>query len=94
MFVPPAGKSIDDVSKIDKFKVGKANVTYLDVRGMFNFKSPPNDPNAKTQKKADFRRFSVIFDFGADQYFLTLTGPARTLEQHKKSFDEWLKNFK
>jgi hypothetical protein len=94
MFVPPAGKTIDDVSKIEKFKVGNANVSYLDVRGMFNFKSPPNDPKAKTEKKTDFRRFGVIFEVGGDQYFLTCTGPARTMEQHKKSFDEWLKNFK
>jgi hypothetical protein len=94
MFVPPAGKTIDDVSKIEKFKVGIANVTYLDVRGMFNSKSPPNDPKAKTEKKTDFRRFGVIFEVPTGQYFLTVTGPARTMEQHKKSFDEWLKNFK
>ena len=25
---------------------------------------------------------------------LTLLGPAKTIEKHKKSFDEWLKNFK
>jgi hypothetical protein len=94
MFVPPAGKTIDDVSKIEKFKVGSASVTYLDVKGMFNSKNPPNDPKAKTEKKTDFRRFGVIFEVPSGQYFLTLTGPARTLEQHKKSFDEWLKNFK
>jgi hypothetical protein len=94
MFVPPAGKTIDDVSKIEKLKVGNANVTYLDVRGTFNSKNPPFDPNAKTEKKVDYRRFGVIFEAPGGQYFLTATGPERTLEQHKKSFDEWLKNFK
>jgi len=94
MFAPPAGKTIDDVSKVEKFKVDQANVTYLDVSGTFLSKNPPFDPKAKTEKKADFRRFGVIFDSPGGQYFLTLTGPARTLEQHKKSFDAWLKNFK
>ena len=94
MFVPPAGKTIDDVSKVEKFKVGNANVTYLDVAGTFLSKNPPFDPKAKTEKKTDYRRFGVIFDVGGNQYFLTMTGPARTLEQHKKGFDEWLKNFK
>ena len=26
--------------------------------------------------------------------YLTLLGPAKTVEKHKKAFDEWLKNFK
>jgi hypothetical protein len=94
MFVPPTGKSIDSVSKIDKFKVGSAQVTYLDVAGTFQSKNPPFDPKAKTETKPEFRRFGVIFEVPGSQYFLTLTGPAKTMEQHKKSFDEWLKNFK
>jgi hypothetical protein len=94
MFVPPAGKTIEDASKIEKFKVGPANVTYLDVSGTFLSKNPPFDPKAKTEKKPDFRRFGVIFEIPNEAYYLTLTGPARTMEEHKKSFDEWLKNFK
>ena len=36
----------------------------------------------------------VIFESPGGPYFMTLIGPARTVEQHKKGFDEWLKNFK
>jgi hypothetical protein len=93
-FVPPEGKSIDDVSKVDRFKVGKVEVIYLDVRGTFLSKNPPFDPNAKVERKADFRRFGVFFDSPKGPYFITLTGPAKTMEQHKAGFDNWLKAFK
>jgi hypothetical protein len=94
MFQPPAGKTIDDVSKLEKFKVGDASVVSLDVAGTYLSKNPPFDPNAKTVKKADYRRFNVIFETRGETYYLTVSGPARTMDQHKKSFDEWLKNFK
>jgi hypothetical protein len=93
-FAAPAGKKIDDVSKVDKFKVGATNVTYLDITGSFLSKNPPFDPNAKTVKKDNYRRFGVVFESKPGPYFLTVTGPAKTLEHHKKDFDEWLKNFK
>ena len=93
-FVPPQGKSIDDASKVETFKVGKADVTYLDIQGTFLSKNPPFDPNAKTERKADYRRFGIFFACDGGPYFITLTGPAKTLEQNKKAFDEWLKNFK
>jgi hypothetical protein len=93
-FRAPDGKTLDDVSKVTKFKVGDVDVTYLDVSGTFLSKDPPFDPNAKEVKKADFRRFGVIFESPNGPYFITLTGPAKTMERHKKDFDDWLKNFK
>ena len=93
-FRAPEGKTIDDVSRLQKFQVGDVKVTYLDVSGTFLSKNPPFDPNAKEVKKPDFRRFGVIFESPNGPYFITVTGPARTMEMHKKGFDEWLKNFK
>jgi len=93
-FRAPEGKTIEDVSKVEKFKVGEVKVTYLDISGTFLSKNPPFDPNAKEVKKPDFRRFGVIFESPNGPYFIMVTGPARTMEMHKKGFDEWLKNFK
>jgi hypothetical protein len=93
-FVPPEGKSIDEAAKVEKLKVGKADLTYLDIHGTFLYKNPPFDPNAKTERKANYRRFGVYFAVEGGPYFITLTGPAKTLEQNKKGFDDWLKNFK
>ena len=94
MFQPPEGKKIDDVSKVEKFKVGDVPVTYLDIHGTYLYKNPPFDPNAKVVRKADYRRLGVIFESKNGPYFITLTGPAKTLAQHKKGFDEWVKGFK
>jgi hypothetical protein len=93
-FVPPEGKSIDEVAKVEKLKVGKAELTYLDIQGTYLYKNPPFDPNAKTERKSNYRRLGVYFACEGGPYFITLTGPAKTVEQQKKSFDEWLKNFK
>jgi hypothetical protein len=94
MFQPPEGKQIDDVSKVEKFKVGDVPVTSLDVQGTYLYKFPPFDPKAKVQRKADYRRLGVIFESKNGPYFITLTGPAKTMAQHKKGFDGWVKGFK
>jgi hypothetical protein len=93
-FVAPEGKTIDEVAKVENLKVGKAELTYLDIHGTFLYKNPPFDPNAKTERKANYRRLGVVFACDGGPYFITLTGPAKTVEQSKKSFDDWLKNFK
>jgi hypothetical protein len=93
-FAPPAGKSIEDVSKVEKFKVGSADVTYLDISGTYLSKFPPSDPNAKTVRKENYRRLNVYFACEGGPFFISLTGPAATIEQNKKAFDGWLKNFK
>ena len=94
MFQPPEGKTIDDVSKVEKHKVAGVDVTYLDVKGTYLFKFPPFDPNAQITKKENSRRLGVVFASENGPYFITLTGPARTIEDQKKAFDDWLKGFK
>lgn len=94
MFQAPAGKSIEDVSKVEKLKIGNVEATYLDVQGTYLYKFPPFDPNAKITKKENFRRLGVVFASEKGPYFITVTGPAKTVESQKKSFDEWLKAFK
>lgn len=94
MFIPPEGKTIDEASKIDKYKVGKAEVVSLDINGTYKYKNPPFDPKAKEVRKENFRRFGVIFETDKGAYFITLTGPAKTMKQNKEAFDGWVKAFK
>jgi hypothetical protein len=93
-FTPPAGKSIDDVSKVDKFKVGAVPVTSLDVHGTYLMKTRPFDPSDKGEKRPDYRMLGAVFESPKGPYFIRLVGPAKTVEQHKKGFDNWLKGFK
>ena len=94
MMAAPVGKSIDDVTKIDKFKVGEASVTVVDISGTYLYKSAPFDPNAKVMPKDNFRFIGVIFDNEKGPFFMRVTGPAKTVEANKKPFDEWIKSFK
>ncbi len=94
-FLPPEGKTIDEASKLEKYKVGKgADVVALDIWGTFKYKNPPFSPTAKEERKEGFRRFNLIFDTDKGAYFITLTGPAKTMEKNKAAFDDWIKAFK
>jgi hypothetical protein len=93
-FRPPAGKTIDEVAKVEKFKVGDADITYVDVSGTFLSRFPPFDPNGKVTAMPNYRALSVYFDTKDGVYFLRLSGPAKTVSHNKKGFDSWVKGFK
>lgn len=94
MFLPPEGKTIDDVAKVTKMKVGDVDVTYFDVQGTYKHKDRPFDPNAKEERRPDYRMVSVIFASKDGPFFLRFIGPAKMIGQHKKGFDEWLQAFR
>jgi hypothetical protein len=94
MFIPPEGKKIDDVAKVDSFKVGDVNVTYLDVEGTYRFKERPFDPASKEELRPDHRLLGVVFESPKGPYFFRLVGPAKTVAENKKTFEDWIKGFK
>jgi len=93
-FVPPEGKKIDDVCKVEKIKFGPSEAVSVDISGTYVFKNPPFDPNAKEERKADYRMLAIYIDGKNDVWQIKLTGPAKTVEAQKKAFDDWIKNFK
>ena len=84
----------DKKPAMSKIKVGKDEATYQDITGTLLKKFPPFDPNAKVTKVENYRQIYVIFEGKDAVYSMTLLGPAKTVEKHKKDFDEWVKNFK
>ena len=46
MFLPPEGKTIDDVAKVTEIKVGETKAPFLDVKGTYKYKERPAEPNA------------------------------------------------
>ena len=92
-FKPAAGK--DKVEeKLDKIKVGTTEAPYQDLTGTLLSKFPPNAPNAKVTEKANYRQLYVILLTDKGDFYPVLVGPAKTVEKHKKDFEDWLKNFK
>src|SRR5262249_4403917 len=87
MFLPPEGKKIDDVAKVETLKVGKVPVTYVDVPGTYLEKFPPFAPNAKITPRPNYRLLGVVFESEKGPYFFRLLGPADTVSHYKKGFD-------
>jgi len=97
-FELPTGKKAEDVIKTEKIKIGTNEAVYQDIQGTYLKKFPPNDPNAKITKVPDYRQLYVLFEVKDGEkttlYSMTLLGPTKTIEKHKKAFNEWLKSFK
>ncbi|HKB06445.1 MAG TPA: hypothetical protein VKD90_29895 [Gemmataceae bacterium] len=92
-FKPAEGK--DKVEpKVEKIKVGSIEAAYQDITGTLLSKFPPNAPNAKVTEKANYRQLYVPLITDKGDYYVALVGPAKTVEKHKKEFDDWLKSFK
>ncbi len=82
------------VEKIEKIKIGGTESTYQSLSGTFLSKFPPFAPNAKITKKPDYQQLYVILKNDSGDYYFKVVGPSKTVDLHKKEFDEWLKNFK
>lgn len=94
MFVPPEGKTVDDISKTAKIEVGKAKVSILDVEGTWQYRERPFDPKSKQETRPDSRVIFVIFNTDDGNYLIRLAGPNATVKQHAKAFYDWIKAFK
>jgi hypothetical protein len=94
MFIPPAGKTIDDVAKVEKLKVGNVDYTYFDVHGTYLAKSRPNLPDSEATPYPNYRMLAGVFETKDGPYFIRLVGPADTVKHYKAGFDRWLKAFK
>ena len=92
-FKPAEGKEKVE-SKVEKTKVGSVDATYQDVSGTFLSKFPPFAPDAKITEKKGYRQLYVLFTSDKGDFYMTLVGPAKTVEKHKKDFEAFLKNFK
>jgi hypothetical protein len=93
LFVPPEGKTIEDVSVVQKFKVSGVPVTYLDTHGSYSV-FPRSDPRAKNAIRPNFRLLGAVFESKKGPYLIHMLGPANTVAYDKKDFDEFLKGFK
>lgn len=78
--------------KKDKVKVGTYDATYQEVGGTFLRK--PFPMAEKGTPVPGFKQLYVIFETKDGLASATLLGPTKTIDKHKKAFDEWVKNFK
>ena len=92
-FKPLEGKDKVE-AKLEKLKIGKYEAPYQDITGTFLSKSRPADPAAKVTEKTNYRQLYVVLLTDNGDFYPTLVGPAKTVEKHKKDFEEMLKGLK
>lgn len=94
-FIPPEGKTIDDISKTGKWDVKGATVTYLDISGgTWKFKERPQDPTSKEMLLDNYRVIWVIVAEKDEATHIRLSGPAVSVDKQFKAFEGWVKSLK
>lgn len=89
------GVKKEDAVKVEDTKVGEFKGKYQDIKGTYKQSSAPNNPNAKVTEKEKYRMLYVIFeDDDKTVYSIWAVGPEKTVEKHKKGFEEFIKSFK
>jgi hypothetical protein len=88
-FVPPEGKTIDDLTKTTTFDVGTLKVTLVDITGRYNAPERPGSPNMVDEP--DHRMIAAIVEGSGDPFFFKLLGPSKTVELWAKPFEDGLR---
>jgi hypothetical protein len=92
-FEPPAGKTLEDVSKVSTVPLKTGKATVLDVKGTYQFKASPMAPGP-AEPRPNQRMLAVVLETPKGNYYIKLVGPEKTVEKNKKGFDGWIKGFK
>ena len=93
-FVPPEGKTIEDINKTGKWDVKGATVTYLDVTGTWKYKERPQDPKSKEMLLDDYRVIWVIVAEKDEATHIRLSGPRESVDKQFKAFEAFVKSLK
>ncbi|MFO0935504.1 MAG: hypothetical protein U0798_03185 [Gemmataceae bacterium] len=93
-FEAPDGKSLDDLTKTDKFSVGKATVHLLDISGTWNYRERPNDPKSKLEVKPEYRSIWMIVVVGDDAWHIRFSGPQKVVDKYSADVMAWVKSLK
>jgi hypothetical protein len=93
-FVPPEGKTVDDISKTAKWDVSGVTVNVLDVTGTWKFRERPNDPKSKEMLLDNYRVIWVIVADADEATHLRLSGPAPSVDKHAAAFEKFVKSLK
>jgi hypothetical protein len=84
-FVPPEGKSIDDVTTVTKGRAGALATTTVDISGRYVAAVSPGSP--ETHDEPDYRMLVAIVEGSGDPFFFKAVGPSKTMELWKAAFD-------
>lgn len=88
----PDGKPSSEVAKQSKRTVNGLAVTLVDVSGTYVAEMSPG--SQERHNRPNFRLRAAVIETANGPYFIKLTGPARTVAAHEKSFEQFLESMK
>lgn len=91
-FQPPEGKTIDDITKIEKLEAGDLKITHVDISGRFVAAVMPGA--AEKHDEADYRMIASIVEGSGDPFFFKATGPQKTMELWAEPYMKMMKDAK
>lgn len=91
-FEPPEGKTLDDVSKVEKRVINDIEVTFVDVRGTFEPMQMPGKAPRGPQR--DRRMLAAIADGPKGRVFFKLVGPRAVVTHAEGAFEQMLESLK
>lgn len=91
-FSQPDGGSTDDKTTVEEIEIGKNKVHMVDISGTY---ADRRGPVAPAVEREDYRMLAAIIETKiAGKYFVKLYGPAKTIEDNKTLFDDFVKSLK
>ncbi|MFO0823097.1 MAG: hypothetical protein U0792_08245 [Gemmataceae bacterium] len=93
-FIPPEGKTLEDISKISKWDVKGATVTVLDMTGTWKFKERPQDPASKEMLLDNYRVVWVIVAEDSEATHIRMSGPVTSMAKQFAGFETFVKSLK
>ena len=94
-FVPPEGKTAEDVGKVTKIDgVKGARIDVLDCYGTWKYRERPFDPKSKEELRDDHRVIWLIVNDDDEACHIRIAGPKETVDKHYPGLETFLKNLK
>lgn len=94
-FVPPEGKTADDLCRTGKWDLKGATATYLDISGgTWKFKERPQDPKSKEMFLDHYRVVWVIVAEKDSATHIRLSGPSANVDGQIKALETLVKSLK
>jgi len=87
-FAQPDGSATKDATKVSEKDVNQLKVHVVDMSGDY---SPPF--GAKGKRK-NYRMLAAIVEVGKGEIYLKLIGPAKTIRENEKKFQEMVNSVK
>lgn len=91
-FEPPEGKSMDELTKVEKRTHAELEITVMDVSGRYVAAVRPGA--AAQHDEADYRMLTAIVEGSGDPFFFKAVGPKKTLDVWAEAYETMLASMK